>query len=92
MDNVLFLRVKDVSFFISLDFPYSVINKDGVSYPANEYIEAGQTYSAHSISIGACRLSGKKAGKFDRNEIEAMSEYVERRFPQPRSRAIASRD
>jgi hypothetical protein len=82
MDNVLFLRVKDVSFFISLDFPYSVINKDGVSYPPNETIEAGQTYSAHSISIGACRLSGQKVGKFDRNEIEAMSEYVERRFPQ----------
>ena len=82
MDNVLFLRVKDVSFFISLDFPYSVINIDGISYPPYEYIEAGQTYSAHSISIGACRLSGQKAGKFDRNEIEAVSEYVERRFPQ----------
>ena len=82
MDNVLFLRVKDVSFFISLDFPYSVINKDGISFPPFEYIEAGQAYSAHSISIGACRLSGQKAGKFDRKEIEAVSEYVERRFPQ----------
>ena len=82
MDNVLFLRVKNVSFFISLDFPYSVINKDGISYPPYEYIEAGQTYSAHSISIGACRLSGQKKGTFDSNEIEAVSEYVERRFPQ----------
>jgi hypothetical protein len=82
MDNVLFLRFKDVSFFISLDFPFSQINQDGVSYPPNEIIGAGQTYSAHSITIGACRLSGQKVGKFDRYEIEAVSEYIERRFPQ----------
>lgn len=82
MDNVLFLRMKDVSFFISLDFPYSQIDKDGVSYPPYEIIEAGQTYSAHSITIGACMLSGQMGGKFDRNEIEAISEYIERRFPQ----------
>jgi hypothetical protein len=33
-DNVLFLRKGKVSFFISLDFPYSKITDSSVSYPA----------------------------------------------------------
>jgi hypothetical protein len=34
-DNVLFLRKGKVSFFISLDFPYSKITDASVSYPAS---------------------------------------------------------
>jgi hypothetical protein len=81
MDNVLFLRKGGVSFFLSLDFPYSRIGKDGVTYPPDDRLVSGQRYSAHSLTIGACRLSGQRVGKFDRAEIEAVSEYIERRFP-----------
>ncbi len=81
MDNVLFLRKGDMSFFLSLDFPFSRIDTNGVSYPPNETLASGQRYSAHSLTIGACRLSGQRVGKFDRAEIEAVSAYVEHRFP-----------
>lgn len=81
MDNVLFLRKGDMSFFLSLDFPFSQIGTNGVTYPPNESLAAGQHYSAHSLTVGACRLSGQRIGQFDRAEIEAVSAYVERRFP-----------
>ena len=81
MDNVLFLRKGDVSFFLSLDFPYSRIGADGITYPPQEHLAAGQRYAAHGLTVGACRLSGQRVGKFDRAEIEAVSAYVERRFP-----------
>ncbi|MBP9902941.1 MAG: hypothetical protein KBH45_15880 [Verrucomicrobia bacterium] len=81
MDNVLFLRKGDVSFFLSLDFPFCRIDTNGVSYPANETLAPGRRYSAHSLTVGACRLSGIRVGKFDRAEIEAVSRYVEQRFP-----------
>jgi hypothetical protein len=81
MDNVLFLHKGGMSFFLSLDFPYSRIGADGVTYPPYEQLAPGQRYSAHSLTIGACRLSGQWVGRFDRAEIEAVSEYVERRFP-----------
>ncbi|MCU0786529.1 MAG: hypothetical protein MUF81_21285, partial [Verrucomicrobia bacterium] len=48
---------------------------------SNEALAPRQRYSAHSLTIGACRLSGQRVGKFDRAEIEAVSAYVERRFP-----------
>ncbi len=80
-DNVLFLRKGKVSFFISLDFPFSKITEASVSYPASKQLAAGETYAAHSIIVGACELSGIRAGKFDRAEIEAVSAYVEQRFP-----------
>ena len=52
-----------------------------MTYPPYEQLAPGRRFSAHSLSIGACRLSGQRVGKFDRAEIEAVSEYVERRFP-----------
>ncbi len=81
MDNVLFLRKGNVSFFLSLDFPYSEINKDGITYPPYVHLVPGQHYSSHTLSIGACLLNGQRIGKFDRSEIEAVSEYIESRFP-----------
>lgn len=81
IDNVLFLRKGNVSFFLSLDFPYSEINKEGITYPPNIHLMPGQHYSAHSLSIGACLLTGHRIGKFDRSEIEAVCEYIEHRFP-----------
>jgi len=81
-DNVLFLRKGDVSFFLSLDYPYSRIRPEGISYPANEPVKAGSTHACHTLTVGACRLSGVIVGKLDRAEIEAVSTYVETRFPQ----------
>ncbi len=81
MDNVLFLRKGNMSFFISLDFPYSKINSKGISYPPYDSIFPGKVYLAHTLSIGACRLSGQLVGKFDCAEIEAVSTYIEQRFP-----------
>jgi len=79
-DIVLFLRRGNVSFFLSLDFPFSRITPGGISYPAGETIKAGKTYLCHTLSVGACRLSGQQVNGFDRSEIEAVSAYVEQRF------------
>ncbi|MBI3947710.1 MAG: hypothetical protein HY321_17450 [Armatimonadetes bacterium] len=81
-DNVLFLRKGGISFFVSLDFPYSRIGPDGISYPPHDVISPGATYRCHTLSVGACRLSGIRVGDLDRAEIEAGSAYVERRYPQ----------
>jgi hypothetical protein len=80
-DNVLFLRKGKVSFFISLDFPYSKITDASVSYPPTKSLAAGATYTAHTITVGACQLAGIRVGPFDRAEIEAVSTYIEQRFP-----------
>lgn len=81
LDNALFLRKGGVSFFLSLDFPYSKITDRGISYPAQEKLVPGVEHSCHSLTVGACALSGIKVGDFDRAEIEAFSRYVETRFP-----------
>lgn len=80
-DNTLFLRKGNVSFFLTLDFPYSKITSASVAYPANADLAAGASYACHTISVGACKLSGIRVGKFDRAEIEAVSAYVENRIP-----------
>ena len=82
-DNVLFVRKNGISFFLSLDFPYSRIQpRQGISYPAHARMKAQATLNAHTLSVGACRLSGVRVGNLDRAEIEAVSAYVETRFPQ----------
>lgn len=80
-DTVLFLRAGEVSFFLSLDFPCSTIDVGGIAYPPNETLPGGGIYVAHTLTIGACRLSGVRVGELDRAEIEAVSAYIERRFP-----------
>lgn len=87
-DNVLFLRKNGISFFISLDFPYSKIDDSGISYPSNDKIAPGQKLIIHSITIAACRLEGKKVGSFDKVEIEAASEYIEGRYDQRFKRPV----
>lgn len=80
-DAFLFLRRGNVSFFVSLDFPYSRITEHGITYPPHERLKTGQTLTCHSLTLGACRLTGQRVGNFDKAEIEAASAYVERRFP-----------
>lgn len=88
MDNILFLRKNGVSFFLSLDFPFSNIDENGIRYPSNVLIRKGSSYTAHTLTIGACKLSGEKVGDFDRAEIEAVAYYIENRFPSAFQRPI----
>ena len=87
-DIALFLRRGGVSFFLSLDFPYSETSSDGIAYPPHQVIPGGTTYGCHTLSIGACRLSGVGVGGLDRAEVEALSTYVERRYPQRFERPV----
>ncbi|MBP1993245.1 hypothetical protein [Paenibacillus eucommiae] len=87
-DNFLFLRKGKISFFLSLDFPSSQINQDGISYEPWDQIAANETYTCHTVSVGACVLSGVKIGDYDRSEIEALSSYIEQRFPQKFERPV----
>jgi hypothetical protein len=80
-DTVLFLRRGAVSFFLSLDFPCSRIAADGISYQPMASIAAGQPHRCHTLTVGACRRSFDCVGPLDRAEIEAVSAYVEQRFP-----------
>lgn len=79
---VLMVRKADITLFASLDFPYSRITGEGVAYPPNDTLNPDKPYSCHTLSLWACRQSGQKVTRLDRAEIEAVSEYVERRFPQ----------
>ena len=90
-----FLRKGAVSFFISLDFPYSRINGAAtVSYDPYDPVKAGESYPVHTLSIGAAWLTGDRPfigserGLCDRAEIEAMSAYIENRFPSRFNRPI----
>lgn len=81
-----FLRKGKVSFFLSLDFPYCKIDRDGARVtigcdPADR-VKAGEIYCPHTLTVGACMLTGVKVGKFDRAEIEAFSEYILQRMPE----------
>ena len=82
-----FLRKGAVSFFVSLDFPYSQADHGKISYDPFDMVEAGDLYEVYTVTIGAARLTGEhpliegKPGICDRGEIEAFSEYVERRHP-----------
>ena len=81
-----FLRTGGVSFFLSLDFPYSRIDHDkdkkaSIGVDPLDPLKAGQTYTPHTLSIGAVCLSGNMSGRYDRAEIEAFSEYIQARMP-----------
>lgn len=89
-DNVLFVRKGDISFFLSLDFPSSTINDSGICYEPFDLLAPERTYDCHTLSIGACQLSGIKVGAYDRAEIEAVSAYIEQRYPLRYERPVVS--
>lgn len=80
-----FLRTKDISFFLSLDFPYSKIESDDmrvtIGCDPKDNVEKQTQYSAHTLTVGAARLQGEKIGDYYSDEIEAFSEYVVSRMP-----------
>ena len=64
-----FVRTKSVSFFLSLDFPYSKIVREGmgakIGCDPREKVEIGTAYHPHTLTVGAAQLSGKMVGQFD---------------------------
>ena len=80
-----FLRTKTVSFFLSLDFPYSKIteedNRVTIGCDPKDKIRKGENYYPHTLTIGAAALRGEMVGQFDYAEIEAFSEYILSRMP-----------
>lgn len=77
-------RQNDRALFASLDFPYSRIESvDGVttvSYPPFLSLRKGQTYTAHSLTLGAASLTGSLRYGFDVGEVRALDAYVQERF------------
>ena len=80
-DGFVCVRKNGISFIFSLDFPYSKIDGCQISYKPYIALKSGQKYTPHSVTVTACRLSGKMSGKFDIAEIEAVSDYIENRYP-----------
>lgn len=81
-----FLRAGEVSFFLSLDFPYSRIEGEGrsvsIGCDPSDFIREGEVYLPHTLTAGAVVLTGEKVGKYDVAEIEGFSEYVRRGMPE----------
>lgn len=81
-----FLRKGNVSFFLSLDFPYSRICHEGnrltIGCDPKDTITPDVPYHPHTLTIGAARLTGVQVGDYDRGEIEAFSEYILSRMPE----------
>jgi hypothetical protein len=83
-DIAAFYRQKNEGLFVSLDFPYSKIMREGtttaVTYPPYQKLKAGQTYTFHTLTIGATNLTNKIRYGFDEGEVDAMDTYVQERF------------
>ncbi len=83
-DIAAFYREDQRGLFVSLDFPYSRITQEGgavsVTYPPFQMLPAGQDYTAHSLTVGAVRLSNVERYGWDTGEVEAMDRYVQERF------------
>lgn len=81
-----FLHAGDISFFLSLDFPYSDISQEGmkvtIGVDPSDKVKKGKIYEPHTLSIGATRLAGERSQEHDLAEIEAFSEYVMAGMPE----------
>ncbi len=91
-----FLRKGKVSFFVSLDFPYSKAERGKISYDPFDAVEADTDYEVYTMTIGVARLTGDfpliggEPGLCDRGEIEGFAEYVENRYPNRFERPVNS--
>ncbi len=83
-DMAAFYRSSDCGLFVSLDFPFSDITRQGdilsVTYPPFIQIKAGQDYACQSLTFGATRLTGRSRYGYDDGEVDAMDAYVQERF------------
>ena len=86
-DIAAFYRHNGRGLFASLDFPYSRIGFEKgltkVSYPPFDVVKSGQTYTCHSLTMGAVQLVGAERYGFDSGEVAAMDAYIQERY-QPR--------
>ena len=86
-DIAAFYRYGSRGIFASLDFPFSKIEFEKgltqVSYPPFDTLNSGQTYTCHSLTIGAIQLAGTERYGYDLGEVAAMDAYVQERY-QPR--------
>jgi hypothetical protein len=86
-DIAAFYRHNGHGLFVSLDFPYSQIGFERgvtkVSYPPHDHVKSGQTYTCHSLTMGAVQLVGAENYGFDLGEVAAMDGYIQERY-QPR--------
>jgi len=80
-----FFRQGSEGLFVSLDFPYSRVEREGnasaVTYPPYRELEAGEVYETHSLTIGATALTGELRFGTDTGETAAFEAYIQRRFP-----------
>ena len=83
-DIAAFYRHNGHGLFVSLDFPYSKIGLESgvtkVSYPPHDLMKSGQSYTCHSLTMGAVQLTGTKRYGFDLGEVEAMDAYIQERY------------
>jgi hypothetical protein len=86
-DIAAFYRHNGHGLFVSLDFPYSRIGFEKgltkVSYPPYDEVKSGQTYTCHSLTMGAVQLVGAERYGYDLGEVAAMDAYIQERY-QPR--------
>ena len=54
-----------------------------VSYPPYDAVKSGETYTCHSLTMGAVLLSGTERNGFDLGEVASLDAYIQERY-QPR--------
>lgn len=83
-DIAAFYRKGSSGFFTSLDFPYSKIivdeKKTKVFYPPFVKLKKDESYTAHTITLGATKVTGKERFGFFEGEVAAMDNYIQERY------------
>lgn len=83
-DIACFYRKGPSGMFVSLDFPYSKIAVDNgaarVFYPPAIKLKKGQTYTAHTLTLGATQVTGVQRYGFYEGEVASMDAYIQERF------------
>lgn len=90
-DIAAFYRQQSVGMFVSLDFPFSRWRLAGdvarVEYPPFVTVPANTAWNAHSVTLGAVRLTGHSRYGYDDGEVAAMDAYIQQhvkpRFNRP---------
>ena len=84
-DIAAFYRHSGHGIFVSLDFPYSKIETENgwtqISYPPQDALDPEQTYTCHSLTLGAVRLRGVERYGSDLGEVDAIDAYIQERYP-----------
>ncbi len=84
-DIAAFYRHSGHGIFVSLDFPYSKIESENgwtqISYPPQDALDPEQTYTCHSLTLGAVRLRGVERYGSDLGEVDAIDAYIQERYP-----------